>query len=160
MPSGPVELPGNCATVVPGVMAVAGLRNVGTKVGYSSFGPAGERVSARGQLHQYHRRLPALDRHDHESRHDRRLAVNGGDTYTNETQRRMSARASRRRMVSGIAALMRSVNDNLTPAQLSARIEASAAAFPPAGSQPVCPTTDADNDNARVPPRANAAPAW
>ena len=37
--SGPVELPANCSTVVPGVMAVAGLRNVGTKVGYSSFGP-------------------------------------------------------------------------------------------------------------------------
>ena len=32
--SGPVDSPGNCA----GVLAVAGLRNVGTKVGYSSFG--------------------------------------------------------------------------------------------------------------------------
>ncbi len=34
----PVELPANCSAVVPGVLAVAGLRNVGTKVGYSSFG--------------------------------------------------------------------------------------------------------------------------
>ncbi len=33
--SGPVDAPGNC----PGVLAVAGLRNVGTKVGYSSLGP-------------------------------------------------------------------------------------------------------------------------
>ena len=32
--SGPVDIPGNC----PGVLAVAGLRNVGTKVGYSSLG--------------------------------------------------------------------------------------------------------------------------
>ena len=34
-----VNLPGTCAASIPGVMAVAGLRNVGTKVGYSSFGP-------------------------------------------------------------------------------------------------------------------------
>jgi serine protease len=33
--SGPVDIPANC----PGVLAVAGLRNVGTKVGYSSLGP-------------------------------------------------------------------------------------------------------------------------
>src|ERR1019366_2977598 len=33
--SGPVDAPGNCA----GLLGVAGLRNVGTKVGYSSFGP-------------------------------------------------------------------------------------------------------------------------
>ena len=33
--TGPVEEPANC----PGVLAVAGLRHVGTKVGYSSFGP-------------------------------------------------------------------------------------------------------------------------
>ena len=53
--NGPVELPGNCSTVVPGVMAVAGLRNVGTKVGYSSFGaqvsvsaPAGNCVASSG----------------------------------------------------------------------------------------------------------------
>ena len=37
--SAPVELPGNCSAIVPGVISVAGLRNVGTKVGYSSFGP-------------------------------------------------------------------------------------------------------------------------
>ncbi|MEA3151528.1 MAG: serine protease, partial [Gammaproteobacteria bacterium] len=33
--SGAVDAPGNCA----GVLAVAGLRNIGTKVGYSSLGP-------------------------------------------------------------------------------------------------------------------------
>jgi hypothetical protein len=48
--------------------------------------------------------------------------------------------------VSGIAALMRAVNANLTPAQLIARIESSATAFPqPANliaSGYVCPTAD------------------
>src|ERR1700730_7788829 len=33
--SGPVDIPGNC----PGVLTVAGLRNIGNKVGYSSLGP-------------------------------------------------------------------------------------------------------------------------
>ncbi len=60
----PSNCPGNCAAVVPGVMAVAGLRNVGTKVGYSSFGPevsiaapAGNCVNSGGCLsaiHRYH----------------------------------------------------------------------------------------------------------
>jgi serine protease len=39
--SGSVEAPANCSASVPGVIAVAGVRNVGTKVGYSSFGPEG-----------------------------------------------------------------------------------------------------------------------
>ena len=34
----PVEAPADCSLLVPGVIAVAGLRNVGTKVGFSSFG--------------------------------------------------------------------------------------------------------------------------
>src|SRR5208282_4906981 len=37
--SSSVETPANCSASVPGMIAVAGLRNVGTKVGYSSFGP-------------------------------------------------------------------------------------------------------------------------
>ena len=37
--SAAVGAPANCSASVPGVIAVAGLRNIGTKVGYSSFGP-------------------------------------------------------------------------------------------------------------------------
>ena len=33
--TGPIDAPGNCS----GVLGVVGLRNVGTKVGYSSLGP-------------------------------------------------------------------------------------------------------------------------
>jgi hypothetical protein len=54
-------------------------------------------------------------------------------------------------IVSGIAALMRSVNGNLTPAQIAARMEASATAFPPDNSNPplpVCPATDDMGANA------------
>ena len=64
----PVELPANCSAVVPGVIAVAGLRNVGTKVGYSSFGAGGDGIGARRQLRQQQWRLSALDRHHDQSR--------------------------------------------------------------------------------------------
>jgi len=41
----PVDIPANC----PGVLAVAGLRNIGTKVGYSSLGPGGRHRRTRRQ---------------------------------------------------------------------------------------------------------------
>ncbi len=84
--SGPVELPGNCATVVPGVMAVAGLRNVGTKVGYSSFGaqvsvsaPAGNCINTTGDC------LRSMDSTTNTGTTTPVSTVDGGATYTNET---------------------------------------------------------------------------
>ncbi len=64
----PVELPANCSAVVPGVIAVAGLRNVGTKVGYSSFGAGSDGIGARRQLHQQQWGVSAIDRHHDQSR--------------------------------------------------------------------------------------------
>ncbi len=140
--SGPVDLPGNCAGTVPGVMAVAGLRNVGTKVGYSSIGPeitisapAGNCINSSGAC------LRSID-----------TTINLGSTkptsngYSNETDFNIGTSFSTP-IVSGVAALMRAVNGNLTPAQLSARIQASATAFPPNTSGlPVCPMVDASTD--------------
>jgi serine protease len=139
--NGAVELPGNCATVVPGVMAVAGLRNVGTKVGYSSFGPqvsvsapAGNCVNSAGNC------LRSIDTTTD-------LGTTGpltgsNYTYTNELNPNLGTSFAAP-IVSGIAALMRSVNANLTPAQIATRMEATAAAFPPnTGNLPVCPMTD------------------
>jgi serine protease len=139
--SNAVELPGNCSTVVPGVMAIAGLRNVGTKVGYSSFGPqvsvsapAGNCVNSSGNC------LRSLDT---TTNLGTTAPLAGSNyTYTNETNLNLGTSFSAP-IVSGIAALMRSVNNNLTPVQLVARIEASASAFPPpTGNIPVCPTLD------------------
>ncbi len=62
----PVDAPANCSAVVSGVVAVAGLRNVGTKVGYSSSGRGGHGVGARGQLCAVVGGLFAPDRHDDE----------------------------------------------------------------------------------------------
>ena len=151
--SGAVELPANCSTVVPGVMAIAGLRNVGTKVGYSSFGPqvsvsapAGNCVTNGGNC------LRSID-----TTTDLGTTVplaGSNYTYTNETNPNLGTSFSAP-IVSGIAALMRSVNNNLTPAQLAARMEASATPFPPnTGNIPVCPALDTtdSSDQCSCPP--------
>ena len=65
--SGPVDAPGNCA----GVLGVAGLRNVGTKVGYSSFGPQVGIAAPAGNCVNSSGALPPVDRHDHQFRLDR-----------------------------------------------------------------------------------------
>jgi serine protease len=137
--SGPVDAPGNCA----GVLGVAGLRNVGTKVGYSSFGPqvgvsapAGNCVNSSGPC------LKSIDTTSNTG-----LTVPSDSTYTNETNYNLGTSFSAP-IVSGIAALMRAVNANLTPAQLIARIESSASAFPQPAGLPVCPalTTDGSQE--------------
>lgn len=134
----PVDAPANCSLLVPGVMGVVGLRNVGTKVGYSSFGsgasiaaPAGNCVQASGDC------LRSID-----TTTNLGATVPGENSYTNETNSNLGTSFSAP-IVSGIAGLMRSVNYNLTPAQLAARLQASATAFPSgAAGVPTCPTTD------------------
>jgi serine protease len=126
-----VDEPANC----PGVLAVAGLRNVGTKVGYSSFGPqvgvaapAGNCVNSSGAC------LRSID-----TTVNFGLTTPGANGYTDQTNLNLGTSFSAP-IVSGIAALMRAVNANLTPAQLIARIEASATPFPAnTGNLPVCP---------------------
>jgi serine protease len=123
--SGPVDIPANC----PGVLAVAGLRNVGTKVGYSSLGPevgigapAGNCVNTSGPC------LRSIDTTVNEG-----LTVPAGNSYTDQTNPNLGTSFSAP-IVSGIAALMRAANANLTPAQLIARIKASSSPYPqPAG---------------------------
>jgi serine protease len=132
--NGAVEAPGNCA----GVLGVAGLRNVGTKVGYSSFGaqvgiaaPAGNCVTSTGTCYR------SID-----TTVNFGLKTPAANGYTDETNFNLGTSFSAP-IVSGIAALMRAVNANLTPPQLIARIKASASPFPPnTGNIPVCPATD------------------
>jgi serine protease len=134
----PVEAPGNCATVVSGVVTVAGLRNVGTKVGYSSFGPqvtigapAGNCIQTSGDC------LRSID-----TTTNLGATTPGADSYTNEVNENLGTSFATP-IVAGIAGLMRSVNANLTPAQLAARLAASAAPFPAnTGNLPVCPSND------------------
>jgi hypothetical protein len=124
--SGPVDIPANC----PGVLAVAGLRNIGTKVGYSSLGPevgigapAGNCVTTTGG--------PCLRSIDTTANDGPTLP--GANTYTDQVHSNLGTSFSAP-IVSGVAALMRAVNANLTPPQLIARIKASATPYPqPAG---------------------------
>jgi serine protease len=126
-----VDEPANC----PGVLAVAGLRNVGTKVGYSSFGPevgvsapAGNCVNSSGAC------LRSID-----TTYNTGLTVPAVNSYTDQIRPNLGTSFSAP-IVSGIAALMRAVNANLTPAQLIARIQSSATTFPPnTANLPVCP---------------------
>jgi serine protease len=130
-----VDAPGNC----PGVLAVAGLRNVGTKVGYSSFGPevgiaapAGNCVETSGAC------LRSID-----TTTNLGLTTPGTNGYTDQINFNLGTSFSAP-IVSGIAALMRAVNANLTPAQLIARIESSASPFPQPAGLPQCPTLSSD----------------
>jgi serine protease len=134
----PVDAPANCSLLVPGVVGVVGLRNVGTKVGYSSFGsgasiaaPAGNCVQTSGDC------LRSID-----TTTNLGTTVPGDNSYTNELSENLGTSFSAP-IVSGIAGLMRSVNYNLTPAQLAARLQSSATPFPSgATGVPTCPTTD------------------
>jgi serine protease len=120
------------------VLAVAGLRNVGTKVGYSSFGPevgvaapAGNCVTTSGACYRPIDTTVNLG-----------LTSPGSNSYTDQTNPNLGTSFSAP-IVSGVAALMRAVNANLTPLQMISRIKSSATAFPPnTGALPVCPNTD------------------
>ena len=145
--SAPVELPANCSAVVPGVISVAGLRNVGTKVGYSSFGPevtvsapAGNCLNSGGAC------LRSIDTTTNAG-----LTVPAANGYTSETNPNLGTSFSAP-IVSGIAGLMRSVNGNLTPVQLKARLKSSATVFPSgAAGVPTCPTNDAASGECACP---------
>jgi len=83
--------------------------------------------------------------------------VPGDNSYTNETNENLGTSFSAP-IVSGIAALMRSVNNNLTPAQLVARLKSSATAFPAgAAGVPTCPMNDATSGECVCPNTAGSA---
>ena len=118
---GPVDAPANCV----GVAGVAGLRNVGTKVGFSSLGPqislgapAGNCVNTSGAC------VYPID-----------TTSNAGTTtptingYTDQLNPSLGTSFSAP-IVSGIAALMVSANGNLTAPQIIARLKEGAKAYP------------------------------
>ena len=127
---GAVDEPASC----PGVLAVAGLRNVGTKVGYSSMGPqvsiaapAGNCINSMGPC------LRSID-----TTVNTGLTVPLANVYTDQNNPNLGTSFSSP-IVAGIVALMRAVNMNLTPAQLITRIKFSAIPFPAPPNIPVCP---------------------
>ena len=124
-----VGTPANCA----GVVAVAGLRHSGTKVGYSDLGPevaiaapAGNCVTVSGTC-----QFPLL------------TTANSGTAgpvssiYTDGGSNASIGTSFSAPLVAGTAALMLSANRTLTPAQLIAALKASARPFPTSGAAPI-----------------------
>jgi serine protease len=121
-----VGTPANCS----GVLAVAGVRHAGTKVGYSDLGPevgiaapAGNCVNLTGTC-----LFPLL------------TTANSGTAgpvasiYTDGGSNASIGTSFSAPLVAGAAALMLSANRGLTPAQLIAALKASARPFPTSGA--------------------------
>jgi serine protease len=130
--SGPVDIPANC----PGVLAVAGLRNVGTKVGYSSLGPEVSIGAPAGNCVNTAAGSPCLRSID--TTINEGATTPGASGYTDQINSNLGTSFSAP-IVSGIAALMRAANANLTPAQLIVRMKASATPYPQPITTPVTP---------------------
>jgi serine protease len=137
--TGPVEAPGNCA----GVLTVAGLRHVGSKVGYSSFGPeisvsapAGNCVNTSG---------PCL--YSIETTTNLGTTNPGTNSYTDNINANVGTSFSAPQ-ASGVAALMLSINPALTPAEIITRIKQSARAFPTDNTLPTCPNVSTTGSSA------------
>jgi serine protease len=118
---GPVDSPANCV----GVAGIAGLRNVGTKVGFSSLGaeislaaPAGNCINTSGAC------VYPIDTTSNAGMTT--PTING---YTDQLNPSLGTSFSAP-IVSGIAALMVSANSNLTAPQLIARLKEGSVTFP------------------------------
>lgn len=137
-----VSTPANC----PGVIAVAGLRHIGTKVGYSNLGnqvtiaaPAGNCVNDTGEC-----LYPLISTTDSGTRRP------VGASYTNGFNSSFGTSFSAP-LVSATAALMLSVDPGLTPTDVKSMLQRSATAFPTTGADqgiPQCraPSSVAQDD--------------
>lgn len=132
--------PANC----PGVIAVAGVRHVGTKVGYSNVGPevavaapAGNCVNLSGEC-----LYPLLTTVN--------LGVTGpaANGYSDGSNYSVGTSFGTP-LVAGTAALMLSVNPSLTPAQLRSLIRSTAREFPTTGGSADTPQCRAPDGRAQ-----------
>ncbi len=128
-----VNLPANC----PGVIAVGGLRQIGTKNGFSSLGPdvvisapGGNCVNAASQPCLY----PILSATD--------LGTSSplGPGYTDGGATAAIGTSFSAPQVTGVAALMLSINASLWPDELRTLLRSSARAFPTTSTDPTVTT--------------------
>jgi serine protease len=129
---GPVDAPANCA----GVAGVAAVRQVGTKVGFSSLGPEIALSAPGGNCVNTGAGEPCLFSIQTTTNTGKTAPV--ASTYTDQFNFNVGTSFSAP-IVSGIAALMLSVNGNLTSEQLIARLQSGATTpFPAPQGVPVC----------------------
>ena len=131
---GPVEIPGNCA----GALAVAGLRHIGTKVGYSSIGTQVGIAAPGGNCVNTAPGAPCLFSLDTTT--NTGTTVSASNDYTDQLDFNVGTSFSAPQ-VAAVAGLMLGVNYNLTAAQLRTRLRETARPFPaPAPPIQLCPT--------------------
>ncbi|HEY0768599.1 MAG TPA: S8 family serine peptidase [Steroidobacteraceae bacterium] len=126
---GPVDAPANCA----GVAGVAGLRQVGTKVGFSSLGPEIALSAPAGNCVNTGVGQPCL--FSIETTSNSGTTVPGANIYTDQMNFNVGTSFSAP-IVAGIAGLMLAVNGNLSPGQLIARLQAGATTPFPVSADP------------------------
>jgi len=133
-----VDVPAMC----PGVVAVAGLRQVGTKVGFSNVGPEVTIASPGGNCINTDATQACL--------YPILSTLNTGTTFPGQPTYSTSFGAVgvgtsfSTPIVSGTVALMLSANPSLTNAQVVSLLQGSATAFPPS-DDPTIPTCHAPN---------------
>ncbi len=145
---GKVSEPANC----PGAIAVAALRNTGTKVAFSNFGPE-VAISAPGgncvnsQPPCFYSIVTTANAGTEAASDAAMTYVDGnqpsvpysGKTFSGGGVFGTSFSAP---LVSGVIALMWAANPQLTASQVTAMLKSSARPFP-SSTEPVCPATDA-----------------
>lgn len=134
--SGPVETPANC----PGVLAVAGLRHVGTKVGYSSLGAQVGISAPAGNCPEIDSTF--LCSFSLVTADNTGQTVPASSSYTDDANYNIGTSFSAP-IVAALAGLMHSVNDGMTTGEFIARIKSGARPFPaPDPGLPTCPSLD------------------
>jgi len=126
-----VSTPANC----PGIIAVAGLRHVGTKVGFSDIGPEIALSAPAGNCVLTGPTDACLYPIMTTSNSGTQGPVAGaaGATYTSSFGEPTLGTSFSAPLVAGTAALMLSVKPSLTPAQVRSLLQATARPFPTTG---------------------------
>ncbi len=126
-----VNSPANC----PGVIAVAGVRHAGTKVGYSSIGPEVSIAAPAGNCVNESTALPCLFPLLTTTNSGTTVPVVADNSFSDGTSDRASLGTSfSAPLVAGAVGLVLSVNPALTPDRVKAVLQANARAFPTSGS--------------------------
>jgi serine protease len=124
-----VELPANC----PGVITVAGLRHVGSKVGFSDLGSAIAISAPAGNCINLGDREPCLYPILSSSNSGTQRPNAGGSTWTDSYDYSVGTSFAAP-IVAGTAALMLSARPQLQPQEVLTLMQGSARAFPTSGA--------------------------